>query len=765
MLRSIRPVPTPSQELPGLPLGKAAPHEAAPVTFAAPVESPRVRQGYALAALVLLIGFFAFHHTYWVPANGGVDQNGYFVGGKEYARHWSPRQTLVNPYTGQLDPYLFVGTMWIGADLGTPAERYYPKYPLGLPMLVAAALKIGGPHYGPMLAYWIDPLAMTIAVGATFLLVRLVAGSFAGLLGMLIFATSPVTLGLTNEANSHAGAVCCAAVGMLLLLYWWRKTPGKEFSVLSAQGSVDPSSPRTEHRAPSTEHSFQAHSWLDYLLPLAAGLFLGYAATIRYTEATLLGAAGVVILFKLLPPLLPRLRALFRRLYDRLEIAALRLAGAFHARRVPMMPHPGVLRDWLRHLAGDPADAVPTGAFPPFPKRNLLESLALLVGWAIPVGYLVCFNLYAFGALTGYDPTNESSGFRLEYFEVNWETMLRQLNNLGLYLVFPLALAGLLWMFWWSWRLACILAAWIVPCLAIYTFYYWAPDGNNIGYLRFFLTIMPALTLCAFWLLTELTRPKPGDFSAQISTTRPPHTTRAARPAPAIIMGVLTAIALLLNLQGSLPHLESQERGNLMLHRAADEAKGFANIPPAIPDGSVVFGPQHILHYLQFISDDVLYDGQLFNTATVRRMAKVDPDEPQYLAPQRAKVIYERLKGFNDRQLIAEQQRVVLEALDHHRRVFFIIPHNQLAATRLRFAPTRLKKPDRFDLKTIAAWNDPNLAPRQKRETAPRRRPPRVPESNPKQSLWYIVEVKRATTPPDTSADAVLHATEMLHAG
>ena len=78
----------------------------------------------------------------------------------------------------EFDPHQFVGRMWVGADLGTPQERYYPKYPIGLPALVATSLWIGGDTWGPIIVYWINPVAMTLAVLATFLLVRLVAGSF-----------------------------------------------------------------------------------------------------------------------------------------------------------------------------------------------------------------------------------------------------------------------------------------------------------------------------------------------------------------------------------------------------------------------------------------------------------------------------------------------------------------------------------------------------------------------------------------------------------
>jgi hypothetical protein len=63
-------------------------------------------------------------------------------------------------------------------------------------------------------------------------------------------------------------------------------------------------------------------------------------------------------------------------------------------------------------------------------------------------------------------------------------------------------------MFWWNWRAASVLAAWIVPCLITYTFYYWAPDSFNsifsIGYLRFFTTILPGLALCFYWLMSRL---------------------------------------------------------------------------------------------------------------------------------------------------------------------------------------------------------------------------------------------------------------------
>ena len=72
----------------------------------------------------------------------------------------------------EFDPHQHVGRMWVGADLGTPQERFFPKYPLGYPFLVALSLWIGGDTYGPLAAYWINPVAMTLALAATYLLIR-----------------------------------------------------------------------------------------------------------------------------------------------------------------------------------------------------------------------------------------------------------------------------------------------------------------------------------------------------------------------------------------------------------------------------------------------------------------------------------------------------------------------------------------------------------------------------------------------------------------
>jgi hypothetical protein len=196
--------------------------------------------------VAILVGFWVFTQQFWVAAHPGTDQNGYLVGGKLFANHFSMGMTPD-------DPYSFVGRMWVATADG----RYYPKYPPGFSIIVAIVLTFGG----PIAVYFISPVLMTLALGGVFLIVRQVAGSFAGILGMLIVASSPVTLMLANNPNSHAGALCFVTWGMYLLLRWWER------------GTF----------------------WRAAL----AGSLLGCAVTIRYTEGLLVIPLLMVAFFNL----------------------------------------------------------------------------------------------------------------------------------------------------------------------------------------------------------------------------------------------------------------------------------------------------------------------------------------------------------------------------------------------------------------------------------------------------------------------------------
>jgi hypothetical protein len=643
------------------------------------------RRFYVTLAALCVLGFLYVNRVYWVPAHPGVDQNGYLVGGRMFAENLTMRLRPTTPSaasSARFDPHQFVGRMWVGADLGTSHERYYPKYPIGYPLLLAIALWIGQESWGPLLVYWINPIAMTLAVAATFLLVRLVARSFWAFCAAVVFALSPIIMGHATNPNSHATATCFATWGMYLLMRWWMTTANEGTSM----------------KGPSQRHECGA-----WKLALWAGLFLGYTATIRYTEGLLVLPLLIVILLH--------------------------------------VPH------WRE-------------------RRFWTESLAAIVGWLIPVGIVVAHNLASMGRLTGYDGTNESLGFSWEFAADNWETTLRHLGTVALYFIFPFSVVGLLAMVWWSWRLGLLVASWALPCLLVYTFYYWAPDptpavqqGVFIGYMRFFTTILPALVLSAFWFFDRI--------CAWIGE-QPEHTARpwALRMTEGCI-GLIVLLCIAVHARNSALHAEIDQNNRLMLKYNTEQVLATA------PAGAVLFAQDNnMLHHLQFAREYKLYTGETFNRGFVDSLAQMDPDEPQGWDPGRRDALYQRLKHVAQPQLDEMQRRLVREALDSGRRVFVLAQRrdNEPPAARRRAGSLlrgsfpgvevlRRMGADQFDIDVLSAWSTPLVRP-ELPATAAAARPRRQraeARGDRRAVFWQMLEVvPKPTTQPTQAAPAPL---------
>jgi hypothetical protein len=524
---------------------------------------------YGLLAVALTLAYLIGTHAYWAPAHPGVDQNAYLVGAKLFARTGSTGFATENPFQ-------YVGGMWIESADG----RFFPKYPVGLSALFALALKLGGAKLGTPLLFMINPVAVALSLVATFLLTRLVAGSFAGLLGTILVAASPLTLTFTNNPNSHATALCCATWGVYLLVRWCQAGGLTRATV--------------------------------------AGLLFGMAVTIRYTEGLLLLPLSLAI----------------------------------------------VLRQ------------------PWHDRRRLLEASAAGLAWTIPVLVLVAYNWHSFHHLTGYDPTNESSGFSLANFRLNWETMLRQLYNMGLFFILPFSAFGLVALCGWSWRFGLVLAAWVVPNLMLYAAYYWAPGGGTFMYLRFFLSVLPGLALPAAWALRR-----------QTLTAGP----RLPRIMATLGVGLVVAIGCGVSVSAATGEQESDAATNAVLATASEQ------IAKACPAGSTIFAPRPLLNWLQFAGDYSLYAPESFDHDAIQRYVRATPDAPSPLQPQRAMEAYQTFGDYTDRQLMAEQRRVVLDALRAGHHAFVIYPQDLRERSLDFLAGSRA-----FSTREVGNWYDPS---------------------------------------------------------
>lgn len=626
----------------------------APVAEPDPVASVRresiwEQRIYFIAAIALAILFcVAIFRSYWVPAHSGTDQNGYLVGGKNFANTLTMRYAPVAPGDTKFDPHQFVGRMWVGAGFGTEQQRYYPKYPLGYPLLIAIALWIGGAKFGVIFAYAINPIASGLTLIATFLLLRRLVNSFWAFVGTAVTLSSPMLMGLSTNPNSHATAGCCVVWGIYLLLRWWQRG-----------GLVRAS---------------------------LAGFLLGYAATIRYTEGLLVLPLAVVVLL-----------------------------------------------NWRAWKTG----------------------WAAVLGWCAPVGVLVSYNLAAMGHVTGYDGTHESSGFSLTYAADNWDTLLRQMASIGLYGLFPISLIGIPLLVWKQWRIGLVIAAWLVPPLALYIAYYWAPDplnqnGAYLPYLRFFATLTPGLVLTAVWVFDQVCRAAPYRMIE-------------------LCCGVLALlpIAVQLNLTGESAESDSSMRQGIAMN--ADHVLASA------PAGSVIFAVENnqtqVLHHLQFVGDYVLYSGETFNKGFIDSLLIDNPDDPQTWDPSIRQSLHDRLGKFSQQQLDEQARQIISMSLRANRRVFFLLSRrdndSQVRARRsakkdptkitiggeggaalTRFAPESMYESNVIDTWStpapVSVFAQPGRGQHMKLTQRPR----------PADQRWQLVEITEKPPPPPAPVKA-----------
>jgi 4-amino-4-deoxy-L-arabinose transferase-like glycosyltransferase len=619
------------------------------------------RSLYLGIALAVTCGYFFTLYSYWAPAPGrpGIDENGYLVGGRNFALHGT---TGFKPS----DNYQFVGAMWVRTEPGevhpgftkpaflnrwltvkTKEGWYYPKYPAGTSVLNAIAIWSGGPAHGHEWAFLVSPICATLAILGLFLLTRAVAGSFYGLLAMFLLACGHTTLELANDPSSHAPSLFFAVWGMFLLVRWW-----------------------------------QSGSWWR---GIAAGFLLGCGVTIRYTEA--------LLLFPLYPldQILhdTDLSSLHPHWWTVIKIARLLPIGPLGIAVITMIR-------WSR-------------------VRSYFLAILPLVGWAIPVGALLCFNWFAMGHLTGYDATNESIGFTSAEFLKKWDFTVQQIYLYASFLVMPLGLVGLILLFRSSARLGFAMLMWFLPGVLLYTSYYWGGQMPGIAFIRFFLTMVPALIVGMAWLLRSAT------FGARpFLLEETPCRGSIAGPFAA---GLLTAAAAAVGLMISLPDLERQHRGNMNLaystHFALAKMKpknvsATQPSPPALPvviaDEGVF--PQY-LQCLQFMTDGDFYTTDSFDLRFsggfgifgMMQPGKDDHDSPVLLQQNRIDFMSNFFKTKSNDDLINAQHQMLENAFASHRPVFAILTPFQLKAFKKRFIT------DAYTAIELDHWSEPCSIP------------------------------------------------------
>ncbi len=568
-------------------------------------------------AITIAYGFFLF--SFWAPAPGrpGIDENAYLVGAKDILQHASYGFHPTSDFQ-------FEGHMWVRTKSGW----YYPKYPPGTSVLMATAMILGGPHHGRDLAFAVDPFCMTLAVLGMFFLARTIVNSFYSLLGAIVLGTGITSLQLCLLPNSHAADLCFVVWGMFFLIRWW-----------------------------------QTGKWRN---GIAAGLILGFAVTIRYTEA--------LLLFPLYP---------IDQIFSDTNLAA------HH-------PHWWMLIKIIRFAPIGPIGLVALLMVQWKRAISWLHAAIPILAWAVPVGLMVSYTWFSMGHITGYDATHESAGFTTKEFLDKWDYTIYQVYLFGLFMLAPLGVAGLVMMYR-NRSVALLLTLWFLPATLLYTSYYWGDGVPGVAFLRFLLSVYPPLIIAAMWMLR-----RGGASSASGGSIVNP-----------LAAGLLTAAAAAIGLRASLPDMERQHRGNMNLHYSALQI--MHHVPQRSTDATrpVFFADEGmfpmLLQYTQFMIDGDWYAsdsfehraGGGFGLLGILQKKESDTKMPVLLDQNRIDFMDKLEKGKSDADFIAMEHQAMDQAFARGAHVYVILPKVHATYFRDRFISAQYK------MKQLDYWSEP----------------------------------------------------------
>ena len=281
-------------------------------------------------------------------------------------------------------------------------------------------------------------------------------------------------------------------------------------------------------------------------------------------------------------------------------------------------------------------------------RRKWLLALAVCFGAAIPYAALAWFHTQAYGApwRSGYSLTSESSAFEWKFIPANFliyvpEFFMGVVGPLG---VFALAVWRL------RWRRAIFWSIWILPTFVLYLMYYWAPDGEGTGAMRFLCPLVPAVILFAVLSLRRLREkilPYRGAF--------------------------FVSLGLLLLLQSIWGWTRITKMGEPKAAGDLQRAVVVESVRQHIPEGAVLIANAGLLNELDFEKRWHLYPSYIMNPREIRNIVKRSLDsQAAGLQQSRARALDKQLGSFNYGQLYKYLREFFERQQKEGRPVYFL---------------------------------------------------------------------------------------------
>jgi hypothetical protein len=308
-------------------------------------------------------------------------------------------------------------------------------------------------------------------------------------------------------------------------------------------------------------------------------------------------------------------------------------------------------------------------------RKVVWESFVMTLAAIIAVTPLLIHHWKAFGApwVTGYSLCGESTGFGWKFFKENWFLMLTRMDTGGLILLFPLGLVGLAYLATHDARRGLFLGLWAVPALFLYSAYYWAPQGDGPGYVRFFVSVFPPLILSALTLLCYAVR---------------------TRPWWEVGLGAFVAVVATANLREAT-HQLNRQMDRLMFDKETSE-----RVRDKLKDGAVIVANDRLLNFVEFAGDYRLYALEAFDRGAIQnRIRELKDNDPRPFQRRKAEKLAEAQGKKNDSDLTQEQRDLINQQLTDGREVAMILPKDAYRHARGRLG-------DKFEVDPLTEWTE-----------------------------------------------------------
>jgi len=297
------------------------------------------------------------------------------------------------------------------------------------------------------------------------------------------------------------------------------------------------------------------------------------------------------------------------------------------------------------------------------------DTLILLASYSFLPLILMIYNWVLFDSpfRTGYGLSGEQCAFAWGNIVKNSRSLASGLNYTGLFLLFPLGLAGMLLIGPVGESLMRFL--WIAPLFILYASYYWAPQG--IAYYRFLIVTFPGIVGSAIALMDRVT-----------SSWR-----RKA-----------VAFVLLLGFLVFIPHQDTKARLNGTLADPPSRSLGYSarRVSKILDDDAVIFSRRPVFCYMGTRRHFRLYDLNIFTASYGASSFK------EGITPRRQPVRNTRFrnfyKGLKDADLQAKKRELIQNFISDERQVVYLLPQNAIKAEQDRLGKN-------FQWKLLDEWD------------------------------------------------------------